>query len=140
MVNYRLRDEIRELTVCLYEPGKEEPFTFDKLWNFIQDCAYQIVNGLPVRRMPFHLATCPADAEQAVADMRKALSDLRQAKKEDEKQKSGADEGFVATWPPVRRKQPPGGNADGEQPRVTPVDTAKAKKGVTRKTPTRKKV
>lgn len=79
-VTYKLRDDVSTITVCLYDPSIGA-FTTEKLWNYILDCAYQLVNGEPVMRIPFHLAVCPTDAKRETESMQQ---ELRRQQKENQ--------------------------------------------------------
>ncbi len=101
MVNYQLRSNLMNLTVCLYQPDTGEQFTKDTLWNFILDCDWQLKNGKPVRRVPFFVTASPAEADRAINDMRKALKALRKQIATDmymalrEKQNNGNSWGYT---------------------------------------------
>lgn len=79
-VNYHLRDDLRGLIICLYEPAalcEDVRFSRSELWNYITDCGCQLEQGEPVKRFPYYLATCPADADHAEDHFRQQLAELR---------------------------------------------------------------
>ena len=77
MVDYRLRDELMNLRVCLFDYASGQPFTTDALQNYILDTAYQLRTGEPVRRVPFHITPSEPDAMRAIDTMKKELHNLR---------------------------------------------------------------
>lgn len=79
-VSYKLREDLRSLIVCLYCPSgssEESQYTFSSLWNYINDCDYQIKSGEKVKRVPYHVAPCQADAIRAQEDLKRTLAALR---------------------------------------------------------------
>ena len=79
VVNYRLKDELRNLIVCLYNPHEipENQFTTDNLSNFITDCWWQLEQGEKVKRIPFHLTPSLVDAKRVSEDMKRCLHESR---------------------------------------------------------------
>ena len=74
MVDYRIRDELMNLIVCLYNPQEDIfRFTTDTLQNYILDCGWQVEHRENPKRIPFYITPSKADAEQAINDMRFAL-------------------------------------------------------------------
>ena len=74
MVDYRLRDELMNLIVCLYNPQEDIfRFTTDTLQNYILDCGWQVEHRENPKRIPFYITPSKADAEQAINDMRFTL-------------------------------------------------------------------
>lgn len=94
VVNYRLKDELRNLIVCLYNPHEipENQFTTDNLSNFITDCWWQLEQGEKVKRIPFHLTPSLVDAKRVSEDMRRCLRESR------------IDSQLQAVSEPVKRK------------------------------------
>lgn len=86
VVNYRLRDELQTLIVCLYNPhdAPETTFTTETISNYIRDCEWELMTGETVKRIPFHITASPADAERACDTMRQSLQDLRKRKSDTE--------------------------------------------------------
>jgi hypothetical protein len=79
-INYRLRQDVQALIICLYNASGssfETQYTFSSLSNYIQDCACQLERGEKVKRLPYHLATCYADALQAREDFRRIMTAAR---------------------------------------------------------------
>ena len=79
-VSYRLKEELRNLIVCLYNPSAsdiETQYTFSTWWNYIQDCGCQLERGEKIKRFPYHLSPCLADAKQEQERFRSAMSELR---------------------------------------------------------------
>ena len=82
-INYKLRDDIKNLIVCLYNPSEsseETQYTLCSLWDYILDCGWQIEQGEKVKRFPFHVSPCLADAERAQKDCKTKISALRKEK------------------------------------------------------------
>ena len=82
-VNYTLKDTIKCLIVCLYNPSgssEETQYTFSSLWDYISDCGWQLEQGERVRRFPYHIASCLADAQQEQARFKSMISSLRKEK------------------------------------------------------------
>lgn len=81
VVEYHIRDELRLLTVCLYNPTADPSmqFTTDNLSCFILDCAYQLKVGDKVRRIPFYISPSQVDAMRAIEWLRQTLSEMRRA-------------------------------------------------------------
>lgn len=80
MVNYSLRDDLKNLTVCLYNPDEgidEWQFTTESLQNYINACDFQIRLGEPVKRFPFHVTASLADAQRCIENMKSTLQQLR---------------------------------------------------------------
>ena len=80
MVNYHLRNDLRNLRVCLYNPNGEsidKKFTTDSLSNYISDCYWQIFNGETVQRFPYHISPVVVDAKRAEDEMKSRLLELR---------------------------------------------------------------
>lgn len=79
-INYRLREDVQALILCLYNPSGasfETQYTFSSLSDYIQDCACQLERGEKIKRFPFHLAPCRADALQAQENFRRIISSMR---------------------------------------------------------------
>ena len=80
MIHYALRNDLRSLIVCLYCPSgssEETQYTFSSLWDYTLDCGYQLEHGERVKRFPYHIATCQADAKQAQEDFKRSMAALR---------------------------------------------------------------
>ena len=83
VVDYKVRDDLRNLTVCLYDASADVwRYTTDNFQNYILDCAYQVEHGLPVKRIPFHITPSKADAQRAIDEMRSRISERYRAEKE----------------------------------------------------------
>ena len=82
-VNYKLRDDIKGIIVCLYNPSgqsEETQYTFSELWDYVSDCYWQLAQGERIKRYPFHVAPCKADAEISVKDFKSVIASLRKEK------------------------------------------------------------
>lgn len=86
VVNYKLRDDIKYLVVCLYNPSgssEETQYTFSSLWDYILDCGWQLEQGEKIKRFPYHISPCLADAEKAQRDFKLTVSTLRKERSAD---------------------------------------------------------
>lgn len=88
VVNYHLRDDLMGLTVCLYNAHAEEKYTTDTLQNYILDCAWQLEQGQPVKRVPFYITVSPVDAERAIQDLKQSIQMMRKASNQEESELS----------------------------------------------------
>ena len=107
VVNYKLRDDIKYLIVCLYNPSgssEETQYTFSSLWDYILDCGWQLEQGEKVKRFPYHISPCLADAEKAQRDFKLTVSTLRKERSAD----STADSTATADHAFIRRNIPQG--------------------------------
>lgn len=79
MVDYRLRDELRLLTVCVYCPNNlpENQHQTMTLFDYLANSDYQIGTGELPQRYAYHVTASPADAERAILDMRRRLTAVR---------------------------------------------------------------
>ena len=80
VVNYKLRDDIKYLIVCLYNPSgsaEETQYTFASLWDYILDCNWQLSQGEKIKRFPYHISPCLADAEREQREFKLSMSTLR---------------------------------------------------------------
>ena len=80
MIDYKLKREINNLILCLYNPASEDPFSTDSLSNYIDDCAWQLRNGQRVKRIPFYITPALSDAKRAIADMNRSIQAARKEK------------------------------------------------------------
>lgn len=79
-INYKLRDEIKYLILCLYdpsEPAEETQYTFSSVWDYILDCGWQLEHGEKVKRFPYHITPALADAERAKEEFKAMISMIR---------------------------------------------------------------
>ena len=79
-INYKLRDEIKYIIVCLYdpsEPAEETQYTFSSVWDYILDCGWQLEHGEKVKRFPYHITPALADAERAKEEFKSMISMIR---------------------------------------------------------------
>jgi hypothetical protein len=83
MIEYKLKEELRSLIVCLYDSRSETPFTTDTLSNYIDACAWQLENGETPRRIVFHVTVSNVDATRAIDDMNRAIKALRKEERAD---------------------------------------------------------
>ena len=78
VVNYRIRDDLMQLLVCLYNPMSDfDRFTIDSMQNYVLDCAWQLENGKNIQRIPFHVTPSRTDADRAIEDMKERLHELK---------------------------------------------------------------
>ena len=91
VVNYRLRNDLRNLFVCLYNPmeAPEEQYTIENLYNFTTDCRSQLERGEPVKRIPFHITAVRSDAQRAIEMMNHSIRELRKEEQQAETVKPG---------------------------------------------------
>lgn len=80
MIDYKLKQDIRTLILCLHDPSSENPFSTESLGNYIDDCYWQLTNGHRIRRIPFHLAPALSDANRAIMEMNRIIQENRKGK------------------------------------------------------------
>lgn len=78
-VEYKLRDEIKAIQVCLYSPGSEDPFIIEDLNGYVSSCRWKMENGEPITRFPFYLAPAQSDAQHAIDEFRQLIAEQRKA-------------------------------------------------------------
>ena len=135
-INYKLRDEIKYLIVCLYNPSgsaEETQYTTSSLWDYILDCGWQLEQGEKVKRFPYHITPSLADAEREKEKFKSMISLLRKdrissdenlSKPSDHPSDRTADHAFI------RRSVPRGDIRTAANPVVTLPSNRKKQKGL----------
>ena len=83
MVDYRLKQDIKNLIVCLYDPKEVIHFTTDTLANYIDDCYWQLVAGQKPRRIIFHVTPAMSEAIRITESVNMAMKVSKRDKQSD---------------------------------------------------------